>query len=296
MINGIDVSHHNDIKWNSILSLNLSQNLYFVFIKASEGVSNPDAKFAANRAGSATAGLLSGAYHFFLPTTDPAAQANALATQIGALAPGDLPPVVDIEWTKIVNQKKQVVRKELWSMIPAAQRPVVIGEFLDAVEQRLGVKPIIYTAVSFWQDFIVKGNTAAALARFTQNPLWIVNIKGHLTVPTPFAKATLVQNGFGELAPKNATPFEKLDHDFFNGSLFELLRLTTKGKVFAKNAPVSAFARDFQQALKMRGFYKEKLDGDFGKKTEQAVKDFQKSLALPVTGVVDEVTWKMLLV
>lgn len=295
MINGIDVSHHNDISWPAILNLNLSQNLYFVFIKASEGLNNPDAKFAANRAGSATAGLLSGAYHFFLPTTDPAAQAQALVSQIGALAPGDLPPVVDIEWTKIMRGR-QVVRKELWNLVPAAQRVVIIGEFLDAVEQRLGVKPIIYTAVSFWQDFIVHGNTPATLARFVQHPLWIVNIRGNLTVPAPWGKATFVQNGFGELAPKNATDFEKLDHDFFNGSLFGLLSLATKGKVFAKKAPVSPFVRDFQQALKAKGFYRDILDGDFGKNTEQAVKAFQKSIHLPVSGVIDEVTWKMLVV
>ncbi len=296
MINGIDVSHHNDTKWKSIGSLNLSQNLYFAFSKASEGLTNPDNKFAANRQGSATAGLLSGAYHFFLPTEDAVAQAVALVGQIGALAPGDLPPVVDIEWTKIVNKNGVVKRKELWNLVPRAERIVVIRQFLDAVEQRLGVKPIIYTAVSFWQDFITKGNPAAAFAPFVNHPLWIVNIKGNLTIPAPWGKATFVQNHFGELAPKNASAFEKLDHDFFNGTLFELLTLVSKGQVFEKGKfPVSPIIRDFQQALKVKGFYSDILDGDFGKNTEKATKDFQQSINLPVTGSIDEMTWKMLL-
>jgi hypothetical protein len=105
-----------------------------------------------------------------------------------------------------------------------------------------------------------------------------------------------VQNHFGELAPKNASAFEKLDHDFFNGTLFELLTFATKGQVFAKSKfPISPIIRDFQQILKAKGFYGDILDGDFGKKTEQATKDFQQSLSMPVTGIIDEMTWSMLL-
>jgi GH25 family lysozyme M1 (1,4-beta-N-acetylmuramidase) len=290
MINGIDVSHHNDIKWNNIQKLSLTQNVYFAFLKASEGLSNPDAKFAANRTGSAGAGLLSGGYHFFIPTADAAQQADILSSRIGSLLPGELPPVVDIEWTLIKGK-----RPELWENLTAAKRIEVIKTFLDEVEKRLGVKPIIYTAVSFWNDFIItKPNTPASYAFFIDYPLWIVNLKGAMTAPKPFSVATFVQNSFGELAPKNATAFEKLDHDFFNGGLSGLLSLMTKGKVFAKGSPVSAVVRDFQQLLKNRGLYSDLLDGDFGGNTETAVKAFQKSVGLKVTGQIDENTWKLL--
>jgi len=296
MINGIDVSHHNTINWGNIRSLNRTQNLYFCFSKASEGLNNPDEKFANNRKGSASAGLLPGAYHFFLPTQDAIAQAGVLSNQVGTLAPGELPPVVDIEWTKIVGKNGQVKRQELWSEVPKAERINVILRFLGEVEQRLGVKPIIYTAVSFWEEFITSVNPPAAFAQFVNYPLWIVNLQGNLTVPAPWGKATFVQNGFGELAPKNATAFQKLDHDFFKGTLFELLTLSTKGLVFAKGeSPLSAIVRDFQQVLKAKGFYSDILDGDFGKNTEQAVKDFQQSSGLPVTGIIDEMTRNLLL-
>lgn len=288
MINGIDVSHHNNVDWKKIQDLNLSQNIYFAFLKASEGTDFVDSKFAAYRTESTDAGLLCGAYHFLLPTKDPVKQAKHFTDQIGALKPGEMPPVVDIEWS-VRNGK------ELWKEIKAKERIEVTKTFLDEAEKRLGVKPVIYTAVAFWRDFITKPNKPADYAFFIDYPLWIVNLQGNLTTPDPWAVPTFVQNHFGEKAPPKASAFDKLDHDFFHGKLRALLALGAKGKVFEKKAPVSAIVRDFQQILKNKGFYSKILDGDFGKNTEQAVKDFQKSVGLTETGKIDEVTWKTLL-
>ena len=295
MINGIDVSHHNDIDWNKIQTLNLTQNLYFAFIKVSEGTGNLDKKFQINRPGSTDAGLLCSGYHFFLPMDDPIHQADIFSAQIGSLQPGEIPPVVDIEWTLIKDKKGAVKRTEQWKSITPSARISVISDFLKQSEKRLGIKPIIYTAAAFWNDFIASPNHPSDLALFIDYPLWIVNIKGALTIPRPWSKATFVQNGFGELAPKNASAFEKLDHDFFNGTLRGLLALAAEGKVFERGAPTSAFVRDFQQRLKNLGFYGKVLDGDFGRNTEQAVMDFQDSVGLTRTGRIDETTWKLLL-
>jgi lysozyme len=291
MINGIDVSHHNNIAWDKIQKLNLSENIYFAFAKASEGVGFVDKQFVNNRTGSTNAGLLFGAYHFLLPTQDAVKQANLFADQIGALKPGELPPVVDVEWAV---RGKAPNKKELWNEISAKERIDVVKHFSQRIENRLGVKPIIYTAVSFWRDFIIKNNQPADYAFFADHPLWIVNLQGALTVPKPWTTATLVQNGFGELAPKGATAFQKLDHDFFNGKLLGLLAFAAKGKVFAKNNPVCPIVRDFQQVLKNLGFYAKLLDGDFGGNTETAVKAFQKSAGIAETGIIDETTWKLL--
>ena len=292
MINGIDVSHHNNIVWTDIQKLSLTENIYFVFAKASEGVDFVDSKFANNRKESKNAGFLFGAYHFLLPTKDPVDQAKSFTDQIDTLDKGELPPVVDVEWAERGTKGN---KKELWKEISASERIDVIKTFSHEVENRLGVKPIIYTAVPFWNEFITQKNQPSDYAFFINHPLWIVNLKGVLTVPKPWAKASFVQNGFGELAPKNATAFQKLDHDFFNGKLRGLLEFPAKGKVFAKKAPVSAIIRDFQQALKNLGFYGKSLDGDFGKNTEQAVKDFQKSAGITETGIIDETTWKLLI-
>ena len=52
--------------------------------------------------------------------------------------------------------------------------------------------------------------------------------------------------------------------------------------------------RELQQRLKELGYYKGKVDGDFGEKTEEAVKDFQKANKLTVDGKVGENTLKKL--
>jgi peptidoglycan L-alanyl-D-glutamate endopeptidase CwlK len=52
----------------------------------------------------------------------------------------------------------------------------------------------------------------------------------------------------------------------------------------------SPWVSDVQKILKQRGFYKKTIDQDFGDGTETAVRAFQLSLHLPVTGEVDAQT------
>jgi peptidoglycan hydrolase-like protein with peptidoglycan-binding domain len=49
-----------------------------------------------------------------------------------------------------------------------------------------------------------------------------------------------------------------------------------------------------QRALRRTPDTTLQVDGKFGPKTEAATKEFQKAEGLPVTGVVDEATWKAL--
>ncbi|MGA9382109.1 MAG: peptidoglycan-binding domain-containing protein [Phormidium sp.] len=49
-----------------------------------------------------------------------------------------------------------------------------------------------------------------------------------------------------------------------------------------------------QQLLNKKG-YSLKVDGDFGKRTEEAVKNFQKRRGLKVDGIVGPATWNALL-
>jgi lysozyme len=295
MINGIDVSHYDEFNWDAIRPLVLPCNLYFSFAKASEGVGHPDRLYDRHRSGAAMTGLLHGAFHFFLPTEDIAAQVRAFANQAGALRAGDLPPTVDIEWCK-VEKNGRILRPELWDRLTPVRRIEVSLAILREVEDRFGRRPMVYTHPTFWADYILSNNRPASYAPFADYPLWLVDLRGGAKVPRPWRAAAFVQVHFGESAPDGAPLFERLDQDHYDGDLKGLLSLTTTGLVFDKDhTPVCSIIRDLQQTLKNRGFYTDTPDGDFGPNTERAARDFQQSVGLSATGVIDEPTWRALL-
>lgn len=143
---GIDVSHNSGtVDWSQIRS----QGYGFAFLKASEGMTLTDSAFAANWPQVKQAGLLRGAYHFYVTEDDPTAQAQ-LFTSIVTLLPGDLAPVVDIE------------------AIGQGTQPGLAGRlqtFVSLLEAHYGIKPILYTSPSFWD--------ANLDASFGAYPLWV---------------------------------------------------------------------------------------------------------------------------
>ncbi|GAB1403428.1 hypothetical protein MASR1M74_06060 [Lentimicrobium sp.] len=108
-IYGIDVSHHQGkINWTEVAEKDISgKHISFVFIKATEGVTRQDRHFMHNWKKAGEAGLIRGAYHFFHPSRDAAAQAENFIKNV-QLQPGDLPPVLDIEVTNR-KTKTQIV-------------------------------------------------------------------------------------------------------------------------------------------------------------------------------------------
>ena len=150
LIHGIDVSKYQQtISWDAVKEMKVKNiQLGFVFIKATEGIINTDPQFKRNWKKSKQAGMIRGAYHFFLATKDGREQAENFISMVD-LEKGDLPPVVDIEQTYGVNNT--VLKKEL-------------KEWLDVVEYYYGTKPIIYTSVDFYSRNLGK--------EFNGYPLW----------------------------------------------------------------------------------------------------------------------------
>ncbi len=152
-IHGIDVSvHQGAIHWPSVYGMKEAETrMGFVFIKATEGLNDTDKRFHKNWQDAKEAGMVRGAYHFFLATKSGKKQALQFIRQVN-LKKGDLPPVVDIE--KLYGVKPVVMRERL-------------KEWLKEVESYYQVKPIIYTYADFYERYL--GD------EFKDYPLWVAH-------------------------------------------------------------------------------------------------------------------------
>src|SRR5215213_2379683 len=97
--NGIDVSHwQGAIDWQKVRTAGKK----FALLKATEGTSFADPKFANYRAGARAAGIVIGAYHYARPDStagDAVTEARWMVSQIAPLATDDLRPALDLEST-----------------------------------------------------------------------------------------------------------------------------------------------------------------------------------------------------
>ncbi|HTN19821.1 MAG TPA: glycoside hydrolase family 25 protein [Pelobium sp.] len=152
-VHGIDVSYYQGkIDWEKVAKVDYNGiKVAFAFIKATEGITLVDSYFQRNWRETKNSGVIRGAYHYFKSNKSGVWQARFFLQTV-KLEPGDLPAVVDIE------EASGLSRNEL---IPNIQ------DFLDEVEKKTKVKPIIYTGYQFYKDHL-KGE-------FEGYPLWIAH-------------------------------------------------------------------------------------------------------------------------
>ena len=293
MINGIDIYHGNVLTQQDFIDLAKLNNLYFIFIKATTGGSGKDPRFTTYWNMARQAGLVCSAYHFFWPVTDVGAQVNNFVTQYKLVSrAGVLPPVVDIEWTKVNS-----TQKEHWNEVAGTSRVKILKDYLQQMELALTVKPVIYTANSFWKEFISPFSSADDNAFFSQYKLWISDPNGNNNIPAPWVNisSTIIQNYFGDNVPTTALLYLRLDHDIYNGTTKQFLNDTVPGFTLMRGFPFSFLVKDIQKALISKRFLTDSADGFFGKNTELAVIDFQNANGLLGNGIVDAQTWNKLL-
>lgn len=139
-IHGIDVSYaQGKINWREVKAMEEdSVYISFAFIKATEGLLTVDPYFKRNWREAPKAGIVCGAYHYFRPKKDGLWQARFFLQNV-QIEKGDLPPVADVE--TLDKLPPQVMRKEL-------------TRFLRYIEQQTKVRPIIYTSISFYNDYL----------------------------------------------------------------------------------------------------------------------------------------------
>ncbi|MGV3509439.1 MAG: glycoside hydrolase family 25 protein [Sphingobacteriaceae bacterium] len=202
-IHGIDVSYYQGkIDWQKVREMEEDDvRIHFAFIKATEGVMLVDRYFKRNWREAPKFGIKCGAYHFFRPKKSGLWQAKFFLQTVD-VEKGDLPPVVDVEELNGVSATK--MRKEL-------------KDYVEHIEKKTGVKPIIYTGLSFFKDYLD--------GYFEDYPLWIAHYykpklrisektKWHFWQHSDKAKV----NGIGYI----------VDFNVFNGDSTEFKQLLVK--------------------------------------------------------------------
>lgn len=174
---GIDVSRFQErIAWQLVGQTEVR----FAYVQASRG-SGADCAVVPERCGAdfyyerntrraRAVGVRVGAYHRAFVggvgrggvRADAIAEARVFIGEVGALAPGDLRPALDLE-------------SPFGELRPAQVRHW-IATWLERVERKLGAKPLIYTNASSWS---ATGDTTRFAAR--GHPLWVANFD----VPRP---------------------------------------------------------------------------------------------------------------
>lgn len=152
-MHGIDVSRYqNNIDWKAVRSMQDKQiKISFAFIKATEGLDRVDVKFRQNWFRVKQISMPRGAYHFFISSKSGKAQAENFIETV-SLHKGDLPPVLDIETANGA------------SAIDIQQRA---KDWLTMIEHHYKIKPIIYTNIDFYENFLD--------GQFDDYPLWIAH-------------------------------------------------------------------------------------------------------------------------
>ena len=197
-VRGVDVSsYQGDIDWQ-ILS---GEGISFAFIKATEGSSHTDSRFAYNFENAQKHGILTGAYHFFSKRSSARDQAYFFLENV-PLEEGDLPPILDVEHKP--NDKT----------VEEFQRDVLT--WLHIVENKYHVKPIIYTYYKFKENYL-------ADERFDDYPYWIAHYYVDVmqySGPWKFWQHT----DAGRVAGIEG----EVDFNIYNGSFYDLQQLCLK--------------------------------------------------------------------
>lgn len=198
---GIDVSEYQDkINWDKVKEIDGGYPIEFVFVRASIGNERADRKFKKYWKKAKEKGFICGAYHYYRPNENSIEQADNFIKQV-TLVEGDFPPVLDIE--------------KLPKTQSIGRLKVGLKRWLEKVEAHYGVKPIIYSGESYYEDFLKDD--------FEEYPFWIANY-------TAFYKDIDDEWSIWQLTENGRIPGIKgpVDINIYNGTSVEMKELLIK--------------------------------------------------------------------
>lgn len=198
---GIDISEYQDkINWDKVKEIDGGYPIEYVFVRASIGNERADKKFKKYWKKAKEKGFVCGAYHYYRPNENSIEQADNFIKQV-TLIEGDFPPVLDIEKLP----KTQSIER----------LKIGLKRWLEKVEAHYGVKPIIYSSESYYEDFLKDD--------FEEYPFWIANY-------TAFYKDIDDEWSIWQLTENGCVPGIKgpVDVNIYNGTSVEMKELLLK--------------------------------------------------------------------
>jgi lysozyme len=202
---GIDVSEFdNTIDWTKVPGAGVK----FAYIRATDGTTIQDSTFAQNWQGAEKAGILVGPYHYFTTTSAVDTQVTNFVSMVKKEAPGNLPPVIDVE------------DPTQFAKLPVSERINRIQQMLDGVQAGLGVKPMLYMSSSFNSEEL--NNTS----QFNSYKLWVAD---YTTDPQPQVPSAWKSWDFWQHTDSGTVPgiTGGVDMDLFNGPEASIPTITT---------------------------------------------------------------------
>lgn len=151
---GIDISRYQSVNFSK-----LDSGISFIICKATEGTKLVDRKFSSHWQEIGD-NYVKGAYHYFRPLVSGKEQAQLFLKTVNFTS-GHMLPVIDVELGRGYNHKT--------SKIYIAN----LKQMIRTIEDKLGVKPIIYTNTHFWNH-----NFAAHFSDMSKEyHLWIADYR-----------------------------------------------------------------------------------------------------------------------
>lgn len=202
LVKGIDISH-----WNGKVDFAAIKKagIKFVISKATEGTSSTDSYFSTNWNEAKAHGLIRGAYHFFHPNLNAAAQFEHYKKVVGTIDKTDFAPILDFETTDGLNAHDCVNHGADW---------------MNAAKAFYGRTPIFYSYLSFIRDNLKNPTYYGSF------PLWLAAYaKMPPVCPAPWPHYAIWQYSESGVCP--GVPGH-CDMNYFFGTEDELLNFIEK--------------------------------------------------------------------
>lgn len=133
---GLDLSHHQrTINWDKVAE----NPPHFIIFKTTEGSTHVDTKYKNHKKEARANDILVGGYHFFSYQSPGKSQAKHFLKHLN-IQKGDIIPVLDVEFTKNMKSDEWIKENTI--------------DFIQTIEDELGVKPIIYCEIAYYNRFL----------------------------------------------------------------------------------------------------------------------------------------------